>query len=259
MGAIRTYLVALVLPLLAYPASCGTGEVRIAAAADLKFALEEISREYVKSHPQVKVIPAFGSSGNFTAQLMNEAPFDVFLSADMDYPRKLVTAGRATTESLFQYAIGHVVVWGANGSAINPAELRGDVFKDARVKKIALANPVHAPYGRAAEAALKKLGVYDGVKDKLVFGDNVAQAAQFADSGAADIGLIALSLAVSPTMKDKGRYWEIPTDAYPRMVQGGVILKSASDRSAAEFFRDYLLSAEGKAILKRYGFSEDNP
>jgi molybdate transport system substrate-binding protein len=122
------------------------------------------------------------------------------------------------------------------------------------VRRIAIANPQHAPYGRAAEAALRRLGVYDAVKEKLVFGENVAQAAQFVQSGAADAGIIALALAVAPALADEGRYFELPLDAYPRMDQGGIVLDRARDPEAARAFREFVLGSQGRAILKRFGF-----
>jgi len=125
---------------------------------------------------------------------------------------------------------------------------------DLSVKKLAIANPAHAPYGRAAEAALKKLGVYDSVKDRLVLGENIAQTAQFVQEGGADIGVIALSLAVAPAMSEAGTFWEVPLDAYPRLEQSVVILKAAKDMKTARSFLAYIKSAEGAAVLRRYGF-----
>jgi molybdate transport system substrate-binding protein len=129
-----------------------------------------------------------------------------------------------------------------------------ELLLDPRVRKIAIANPRHAPYGRAAEAAMRKLGVYEKTKDKLVLGENVAQAAQFVESGAAEIGIIALSLALAPALQAKGKYWEVPLDAYPRIAQGGVIMPWAPDRQAAASLRRFMLSPSGRDILKRYGF-----
>jgi molybdate transport system substrate-binding protein len=229
-------------------------EVRVAAAADLKFALDEVAGAFERQSPGIKVTPTYGSSGNFFAQLSNEAPFDLFLSADIDYPRKLVEQGKAARGSEFVYAVGHLVVWVPTGSKADVAKLGLRALLDPSVKKVAIANPQHAPYGRAAEAALKKLGVYDHVKDRLVLGDNVAQAAQFVESGAADAGVIALSLARAPTMRDRGRYAEVPLDAYPRLEQGGIILRWAKDREAAQALRDFLTGPEGRAVLDRYGF-----
>jgi molybdate transport system substrate-binding protein len=232
----------------------GKAEVRVAAAADLKFALDEVIEAFRERHPDVEVRVTYGASGNFFAQLSNKAPFDLFLSADAEYPRRLVEKGLAKKDDEFLYAVGHLVVWVPKDSPVDLERQGVKALLDDRVRKVAIANPKHAPYGRAAEAALKKLGVYEEVKSKLVNGENVAQAAQFVESRAADAGVIALSLALSPAMRNRGRYWEVPQDAFPRLEQGGVILNWAQDRGAAEALRDFLSSEAGKAILKRYGF-----
>jgi molybdate transport system substrate-binding protein len=238
------------------PPGGGAGrEVRVAAAADLKFALDEAASEFQAKNPGIAVTVTYGSSGTLFAQLTNDAPFDLFLSADIDYPRKLAGQGKAVQDSEFTYAVGHLVVWVPNGSKLDLDKLGIRAVADPSVKKVAIANPKTAPYGRAAEAAVKSLGVYDQVKDRLVVGENIAQAAQFVESGAADVGLIALSLALAPNMKDKGRYWPVPLDAYPRLEQGGVILTGAKDADAARALRAFLTGAEGRAILKRYGFT----
>jgi molybdate transport system substrate-binding protein len=232
----------------------GEREVRVAAASDLQFAFNEVAAEFEKKTPGIKVKPTYGSSGNFFAQLSNEAPFDLFLSADSDYPRKLVEQGKAVKGSEFLYAWGHLVVWVPGGSKIDVEKLGMRTLTDPAVKKVAVANPKHAPYGRAAEAAMKKLGVYDEVKGRLVLGENVSQAAQFVESGAADAGVIALSLALAPALRDKGRYWRVPLDAYPRLEQGGVVLAWARDREATQALRDFLTGKEGLAVLSKYGF-----
>ena len=229
-------------------------EVRVAAASDLKFALDELSSAFRTRHPDVAVAPTYGSSGNFYTQLSNDAPFDLFLSADVAYPQKLAEQGKAAGGPLFRYAVGRIVVWVPNGSELDVEKRGMQALADATVKKIAIANPKHAPYGRAAEAAMRGAGVYERVKDRLVLGENVAQAAQFVRSGSADVGVVALSLAVSPAMRGQGRYWEVPPDAYPRIEQGGVVLKWAKDPGAADAFRQFMLSDEGRAILKTYGF-----
>jgi molybdate transport system substrate-binding protein len=232
-------------------------EVRVAAAADLRFALDQAAAEFMTRNPDTKVIVTYGSSGNLYAQLANEAPFDLFLSADIEYPRKLVEQGRAVKGSEFVYAVGHLVVWVPTKSGLDLDRLGLAAVTDPAVRKVALANPKTAPYGRAAEAALKRQGLYEPAKDKLVFAENVAQAAQFTESGAADVGLIALSLAASPAMKDKGRYWPVPLDAYPRLEQGGVILTGAKEPEAAQSLRDFLTGPDGRAVLKRYGFTRE--
>ena len=229
--------------------------VSVAAAADLKYALDEIAAEFQKGHPAIKVNLTYGSSGNFYSQLSNKAPFDIFFSADIEYPKKLIAAGLAVKDSQFSYAVGRIVVWVPKDSAIDVEKLGIESLAQPSVKKIAIANPEHAPYGRAAEAAMKKLGVYDRVKDRLVLGENIAQTAQFVETGAADVGIIALSLATAPALKDKGKYWSVPLDAYPTLEQGGVILSSAKDAEATEQFKEFVIGPDGRAILKRYGFT----
>lgn len=234
--------------------STPASEVRIAAASDLKFALDELATAFRAKHPDTAVTPTYGSSGNFFAQLSNEAPFDLFLSADAYYPRRLLEQGKGAPGTLFNYAIGRIVLWVPKESKLDLA--RGlTALLDPAVRKVAIANPQHAPYGRAAEAAMRGAGVYDRVKDRLVLGENVAQAAQFVQSGSADAGVVALSLALSPAMRDAGHYWEVPLDTYPRIEQGGVVLKWAKDPEAANAFRQFMQSDEGKAVLKTYGFA----
>ena len=227
--------------------------VTLAAASDLKFALDELVKGFRAENPGAEVQVTYGSSGNFLAQLSNGAPFDVFLSADVAYPRKLVEQG-LVQDDVFLYAVGRIVVWVPKGSSLAVEQLGMKALLEPSVKRIAIANPQHAPYGRAAESAMKSQGVYDAVKDKLVLGENIAQTAQFVESGNADVGIIALALALAPAMKDKGQYWEVPLEAYPRMEQGGAILKRAQDVELAKRFRDYLLGPQGKALLERYGF-----
>lgn len=238
------------------PPSGGAGErvVRVAAAADLKFALEDVVTEFRRGHPGIRVEVTPGSSGKLFAQLSNRAPFDLFLSADVEYPRRLSAAGLAVQESEFVYAVGHLVVWVPRASSLDVQKLGVKVLLDPVVHKVAIANPRHAPYGRAAEAALKSLGVYESVRDRLVLGENIQQTAQFVQTGAADAGLLALSLAIAPPLRDEGRYAEVPAEAYPKIEQGGIILSWAQDREAAEALRAFLIGPEGKAVLRRYGF-----
>ncbi len=227
------------------------GSVRVAAAGDLKFTMSEIVEAFRRERPAVEVSVTYGSSGNFYAQLSNRAPFDIFFSADVDYPRRLVRQGLALADSEFLYGVGRLVVW---VSPIEVEKLGIQALLSPSVRRIAIANPRHAPYGRAAEAAMKSLGVYDRTKDRLVLGDSVMQTAQFVDSGGAEVGIISYSLALAPPLRDKGRFWEVPIDAYPRREQGGVILSWAQDRPAAEALRDFVLGEGGRAILRRHGF-----
>ena len=197
---------------------------------------------------------SLGSSGNFYAQLSNGAPFDLFFSADIGYPKKLEKAGLAEPGTLYMYAVGRIVVWVPKGSLIDVGLLGIKALQHPSVKKVAIANPKHAPYGRAAVAAMEYFKVYDSVKDKLVLGENISQTAQFIQTGGADIGVIALSLAVAPAMKETGLYWEVPLEAYPRLEQGAVVLKAAKDLKTARSFLDYSKGPEGMAVFKRYGF-----
>jgi molybdate transport system substrate-binding protein len=228
--------------------------VQVAAAADLKFAMDEIVQAFLRHRPDIEVQVTYGSSGNFFAQLSNRAPFDLYFSADVDYPRKLITQGLAVKDTEFLYAVGRIVVWVPRRSALDLERLGMQALSDPSVRKVAIANPKHAPYGRAAEAAMKISGVYEQVQERLVYGENIAHTAQFIHTGAADIGIIALSLALAPAMREEGRYWEIPLDTYPRIEQSGVILPWAKDMAAATAFQTFLLGPEGKAVLQRYGF-----
>jgi molybdate transport system substrate-binding protein len=230
------------------------GQITVAAAADLKFALDELTAEFHTNQPGISVKVTYGSSGSFFTQLQNQAPFDLFFSADVAYPRKLAAAGLALDTNVFLYAVGRIVVWVPKASPVDVEKLGIQSLLAPSVQKIAIANPKHAPYGVAAMAAMKSLGVYDQAEPKLVFGENVAQTVQFVESGAADIGVIALSLAVAPQMRDSGRYWEIPLNAYPKMEQGGIIMNWTKEAEAARAFRDFVMGERGRNVLKRNGF-----
>ncbi len=227
-------------------------EITIAAAADLHFAFKELIPRYEQATgTQVKL--SLGSSGNFFAQIQHGAPFDLYFSADISYPQKLEEAGLTVPRSLTRYAIGRIVLWTRHDSPLTVTEGL-QTLRQPSIRKIAIANPKHAPYGRAAVAAMKHFNIYDHAKDRLVLGENVSQAAQFVESGAADIGIIALSLALAPALKDKGTYWEIPSEAYPPLEQGVVILRSSKRHERAEQFIEFLKSQPGQAIMTRYGF-----
>ncbi len=230
-----------------------SAEISVAAASDLNFAFKEIVAEFEKKTGNTVKL-SLGSSGNFYAQLSNGAPFDLYFSADIGYPKKLDEAGLAEPGTLYLYAVGRIVVWTPKGSPIDAGSLGFKALQHPSVKKIAIANPKHAPYGRAAVAAMEHFKVYEAVKDKLVLGENISQTAQFVQTGGADIGIIALSLAVAPVMKETGTYWEVPLESYPRLEQGAVIMKAAKDKKAASAFLDFVKSSEGAAVFKRYGF-----
>src|ERR1700737_1980893 len=223
--------------------------VKVAAAADLKFAMAELAAQFEKQS-ETKLDVTYGSSGNFLTQIQNGAPFDLFFSADSEYPKKLEAVGLAEPGTLREYAVGHIVIWAPSDSGINAARDGWKCLLDQRVKRIAIANPEHAPYGRAAVAAMKKAGIYEQVKDQLVYGENISQTAQFVQSGNAQAGIVALSLAMSPAMKN-GNKWEIPADSYPPIKQAAVVLKASKDKDAARRFLDFVNGSEGREILQR--------
>jgi len=228
-------------------------KLRIAAAADLKFAMNELSREF-GDKTGTKVDVTSGSSGNFFAQIQNGAPFDLFFSADFEYPKRLDAAGLAEPGTMLEYAEGQIVIWAPANTIRDLAKQGWNALLDARVQRIAIANPAHAPYGKAAVSALQKAGIYDQVKTKLVYGENISQAAQFVQSGNAQAGIIARSLALSNGMKD-GQIWEVPAEMYPPIHQGAVVLKSAKNKTTARAFLDFVKSAAGHEILQKHGFA----
>lgn len=250
MGAIL--LIAAAIIGLASPTRAFSEDLAIAAASDLNFAFKELVAEYEKTTGNhVKL--SLGSSGNFYAQIQNGAPFDLYFSADIGYPKKLEEAGLTVPGSLYRYAVGRIVIWTGHESRINVAK-GFDALREPNIKKVAIANPKHAPYGRAAVAAMEHFKVYDHVKDRLVLGENISQAAQFIESGACDIGIIALSLALAPTMKTRGTYWEVPEGAHPPLEQGAVILKQSKNQDLARTFLEFMKGSQGQEIMKRYGF-----
>jgi molybdate transport system substrate-binding protein len=228
-------------------------EIAVAAASDLNFAIKDLIAEYEKATgTHVKL--SLGSSGNFYAQIQNGAPFDLYFSADIGYPKKLEEAGLTVPGSLYRYAVGRIVLW-TNHSSRRDVAKGLEILRDPAIKKIAIANPKHAPYGRAAVAAMQHFKVYDEAKARLVLGENISQAAQFVESGACDVGVIALSLALAPTMKAAGTYWEIPSEAHPPLEQGAAILKSSKQQKTAQHFVEFMQSAKGQEIMSRYGFT----
>ncbi|MGB9197985.1 MAG: molybdate ABC transporter substrate-binding protein [Terriglobales bacterium] len=235
-------------------ASAFAQEITVAAASDMSAALPELVAVYSKKTGRsVKV--SFGASGNLTNQIRNGAPFDAFFSADEGYPQQLIDEGLASGSTLYRYAVGRLVLWVPNDSPLDLPKLGIKALLDPSVKKISIANPTTAPYGRAAAGALRHFGIYEQVAGKLVIGENISQAAQFVESGNAQAGLIALSHALAPAMKDKGRYWMVPLDAYPILNQAAVVLAKSKQASAAREFLDFIRSTEATSLLARYGFS----
>ncbi len=234
------------------PHLCLAQEITVAAAADLQFAMQDVAARFEKETGKtVKLI--YGSSGNFFQQIQNGAPFDMFFSANLDFPRKLEAAALTDPGSYYQYAKGKIVIWVPNESKLDLSSGM-KVLLDPSIKKLAIANPQHAPYGQAAVAAMQYENVYDKVKDKIVRGENISQTASFVVSGSADVGILALSLALSSNLKDRGRYTEIPNDEYPPIEQACVILSSSKDKETARQFLSFFKKPMIGDVLRSYGF-----
>lgn len=213
--------------------------LRVAAAADLQPVLPGIMKQFT-AQTGIPAEASYKSSATLATAIINGAPFDLFLAADFSFPARVIAAGRAEEREPVAYARGTLVLWARNGSRIRALSM--EALRDPAVKTISIANPQHAPYGRAAEVALKHLGVYDAVKSKLVVAENIAQAAQYADSGNADVGLISLTSALTPHMKLDGHYVEVPSGDYPPILQGAVVVKGAQGVQAAHRFLEFLSS-----------------
>ena len=250
------WLVAVALFLGLSGGLCAAQEITVAAAADLQFVMQEVGARFQQeSGKTVKLI--YGSSGNFAQQLQNGAPFDMFFSANLDYPKQLEAAGLTEPGTFYQYAIGKIVVWVPNDSKLDVGSgLRA--LLNPSIKKIAIANPEHAPYGKAAVAAMQKENIYEQVKDKFVLGENISQTASFVASGSADVGIVALSLALSPNMKDKGRYAEVPAGDYPPSNKPASSCARPRTRDIAEQFLKFIQSSPIKSSFQKYGFAIPN-
>jgi molybdate transport system substrate-binding protein len=248
----RALLVTLVAALLMARA-VRAQEIRVAAAADLKFAMQDVAAQFERESG-TKVDVTYGSSGNFFSQLQNGAPFDLFFSADIDYPLKLEAAGFAEPGTLYEYAVGRIAIWTPADAKVDVRRLGWKALLSPSVQKISIANPEHAPYGRAALAALQKAGIYEQVKTKLVYGESISQAAQFVQSGNAQAGIVAMSLAVSPGMK-AGKRWEIPVDMHPSIEQTAILLRNSKNKASARAFLEFVKSEAGRATLGKYGFT----
>jgi molybdate transport system substrate-binding protein len=248
----KTLLAVIAACSLASPGPAQRRQIRVAAAADLQTAMPEIAKAF-EAQTGTRVEFVYGSSGNFFAQIQSGAPLDVFFSADSEYPRKLEESGYAEPQSAVIYGIGGIVLWMPANTNCNPARDAWKCLLEPRVKKIAIANPEHAPYGRAAVAAMRKAGIYDQLKAKLVLGENISQAAQFVQSGNAQAGILAYSLTRSPALSG-GKQWEIPRETYPPIEQMAIVLKSAKEESAAKDFVTFVTQGPGRAVLAKFGF-----
>ncbi len=226
--------------------------LRIAAAADLQPVLPTLIASFEKSSG-VKVAASYASSATLTQQIINGAPFDLFLAADKKFPQKIIAAGDALETAPTGYAKGTLVLWTSKSTA--PSSLAMQWLSHPAVQRISVANPQHAPYGRAAIAALHGLGIYASVQGKLVYAENIAQAAQFATSGNAQCALISKTMALAPALRTSGVFIAVPASSYPPIEQGAVVIRRATSAAAAEKFLQWVLSPQGQQLLKAGGLS----
>jgi len=243
----------LVLMICAGSTPWAQNTLTVAAAANLGPALREISAKFEKRSGK-HVALVFGSSGGLAMQIQNGAPYDVFLSADVDYPHRLESQGLAELGSLTIYASGKLVLWAPKKLTVDLPALGMKALSAPQVRNIAIANPEHAPYGKAALAVLRRARLYDALRSKLVVGEDVAQAAQFVVSGNAQMGIIPLSLAISPELQRLGQHWELPPDLYPRLEQAAVLLRKTRNEKLARDFLSFLKTEEVAAMFRRYGY-----
>lgn len=247
----RTVKLLLLLIILGTTAQAMAAEkITIAAAADLKFAMDEIVTGFKKSHPGKDVEVVYGSSGKFHAQIQQGAPYDLFFSADIGFPRELARQGQAASE-VKPYAVGRIVLW---SSQLDAAKMTLASLVDSRITKIAIANPKHAPYGKRAEEALRTAGLWDKLQAKLVFGENISQTAQYVQTGSAQVGIIALALAVNPELAKKGGHYLIPDNLHNPLEQGFIITRLGADKPLAKQFADFIGSKLARGIMTKYGF-----
>lgn len=228
------------------------GEVRIVAASDLTYALQELKKRYISTHPNEHISLSLGSSGKAYTQILHGAPYDIYFSADMEYVHRLYKQG-FTADKPKVYAYGRIGIWIPNSKSIDIS--RGiDTLLEPKIKKISIANPRHAPYGRAAVEALKSRGIYNKIEDKLILGENASQAVQFAMSGASDATIAPLSLAISEPMKSKGSFYLFPKNWHKPIIQGYALLKRAKSNISANSFEKFVNSLEARRVFEKYGF-----
>lgn len=245
---LRLMIAVMMTVVLAAPARAA--DLTIAAAADLKFAMDEIVAAFRKTRSEATIDVIYGSSGKFSTQIRQGAPFDLYFSADIDYARQLEQQGLAAGPARL-YAVGRIVLWSAGRDA-SRMTLAG--LADPAVRRIAMANPLHAPYGKRAEEALRAAGVWDAVQGKLVFGENIAQTAQFVQTGNADVGIVALSLVLNPALSGAGGYHLIDEHLHAPLEQGFIVTRRGAGNALAAAFAAYMESATARSIMVRYGF-----
>jgi molybdate transport system substrate-binding protein len=224
--------------------------LKIAAAADLQPVLPALIDQFAKQTHK-KVEASYASSATLATQIINGGPFGLFLSADLSFPQKVIAAGRGDSAEPVPYARGTLVLWARNDSPAQPLSMNS--LRNPSLKTVAVANPDHAPYGRAAKAAIEKLGLADTLKSKLVVAENIAQTAQYADSGNAEVGFLSLTSALTPRLTSDGKYVAVPEESYPPLLQGAVVIKHGPNAEEAHHFLDFLLSAPIRKELAERG------
>lgn len=237
--------------LLLLSLSAHAEKITIAAASDLKFAMDEIVTLFKQDNPGNEVDVVYGSSGKFHTQIQQKAPYDLFFSADIGYPRELAKNGLAASE-VNTYAYGRIVLWSAS---LDATQMTLNSLTDPKISHIAIANPKHAPYGKRAEEVLHATGLWQRVEPKLVYGENIAHTAQFVQTGTAQVGIIAQSLAINPELASKGGYWLIPDNLHQPLEQGYIITKRAESNALAKRFAAYINSKPVRELMTKYGFA----
>jgi molybdate transport system substrate-binding protein len=227
-----------------------SGTLKIAAAADLQPVLPTLIDQFEKQTHK-KVEASYASSATLATQIINGGPFGLFLAADLSFPQKVIAAGLGDSAEPVPYARGTLVLWARNNSPLQPLNI--DSLRNPSLKTVAVANPEHAPYGRAAKAAIEKLGLADTLQSKLVVAENIAQTAQYADSGNAEVGFLSLTSALTPRLMSDGKYVTVPEDSYPPLLQGAVVIKNAPGAKEAHQFLDFLLSPPIRKQLAERG------
>jgi molybdate transport system substrate-binding protein len=248
----RLLILSLAYLIISLPLYAKAGNMTIAAASDLKFALDEAVSQFRKNNPHDEVNVIYGSSGKLYTQIQQGAPYDLYFSADISYPYLLAKAGLASG-SVIPYAIGRIVLWAPKGK-LDASKMSLDNLRNPAIKRIAIANPKHAPYGKRAEEALKASGLWPQLESKLIYGENVSQTAQFVQTGNAEVGIIALSLALSSELDKNGNYYLIPDNLHGPLEQGFVLTKRAEQNLLAQKFANFMASPEARHIMVKYGF-----
>lgn len=256
-GTLATAVVAVTRSAGAPQRRAESGPLAVAAASDLQAVLPIVAERFQRDTGH-RARLTFGSSGNFFAQIRSGAPFDLFFSADLEYPTRLLEAGLVERDGPVQYATGRLVVLGRQGLGVDVRQGLA-VLTDPRIRRIAIANPEHAPYGRAAVAVLRSAGLYDQVRAKLVHGEHVSQAALFVDSGAADAGIIALSLSRTPALRERAAVFEIPSSLHPPIAQAVVIMTASRRKEAARQLLEYIRRGDVADVMRTFGFALPAP